>query len=143
MKRLFVIFSGISMLFSGCMKKAPAVENWIVISNISVIREYQGLQTQRNYSQQDKMEQILNALRSLGTESTPEVDPESLNLRSYTITLTHTDGSKKIYQTKGDRYIRRGNGPWQQADPKKVAELNFLLQSLPGDTPDIRRREGG
>lgn len=141
MKRLFVIFFGIFILFSGCTKKAPDIENWTVIEHISVIRDYQGLQTQRNYSQQNKMEQILNALRSLGTESPPEVDPDELNLRTYTITLTHTDGNQKIYQTKGDRYIRRGNGPWQQADPKKVAELNFLLQSLPGDTPDIRHRK--
>ena len=138
MKRLFAAATIAALLlsFSGCLHQSgrqPAIDNWKVVSQITVTCENQGQVTRRVYTDQGKMRQILNALRELGQKFTPETDPEALPLRTYCLTLTHTDGTQRIYCTKGDRYIRRCREPWQQADPEKVSELNFLLQSLPGD----------
>ena len=131
MRRIISFILLISMLLSGC--GGPGRKHFAVLCKICVVREYQGMQTERIYTDSGKMRQILNGLRSLGEESTPEIDPELIRQRCYKITLIHTDGSKTLYQTKGDRYIRRGDAPWQQANPEMVSRLNLLLQSLPGD----------
>jgi hypothetical protein len=80
------------------------------------------------------MRQILNGLRSLGQKSTPTIDPSQLTARTYSITLTHTDNSQRLYQIKGDRYIRLCRDPWKQVDPERINDLHLLLQNLPGDS---------
>lgn len=127
----------------GCMHQSgrkPTIKNWTVVSQITVTCENGSNISRKIYNDPQKMRQILNALRDLGQKFKPDADPESLPLRSYCITLTHTDGSQRIYRTKGDRYIRQCREPWQQADPEKVSELNLLLQNLSGDE-EIRPRK--
>lgn len=130
------VIAAILLIFSGCLHqsgKDPVIKNWKVVSEITVTCENAGTLTRRIYTNQEKMQSILNAIRQLGQKSKPDIDPETLQMRTYCITLTHTDGSQRIYCTKGDRYIRQCRGNWQQADPEKVSELNLLLQNLPGD----------
>lgn len=131
MKRIFYCFLLLSISLTGCARSTP--ESFTVLTRITVIREYQGVQTQRIYTTSEKMSRILNILRSIGTSSSPDLDPEPLKLRCYTIILTRSDGSTLTYKTKGDRYIRKNDEAWQQTDPKIVSELNLLLQTLPSD----------
>lgn len=124
----------IMTLCSGCgRRRNPAEESWPVVSMITVAAIPEDYQPHRVYTDQSKMRQILNSLRTLGQKTTPENDPEELPLQGHTITLFYTDGTQKIYRTKGSRYIRILPGPWQQADSKQVSQLDALLRSLPAD----------
>ena len=129
------------MLCAGCHTRGQSEANWPVVSQITVTCEHQGTLTRQFYTSEAKMRQILNCLRSLGQKSSPPIDPDTISARTYSITLTHTDGSQRIYQTKADRYIRICRDPWQQADPEKVSELHLLLQGLPGDDPALGQRQ--
>lgn len=135
-QRIWSITAAVLLFCTGCMGRTPKPQNKTVVSQICVTCQQEGTAGRRTYTDGAKMKQILNALRQVGQQFDPEVDPEPLELRTYCITLTHSDGSRRSWYTKGDRYIRREDGPWQQADPKKISQLNQLLQILPGDTPE-------
>ena len=138
----FFLLCMIALLCTGCRPKDTADGSFPVVSEITVTCEQGGTLTRQVYTTQWKMRQILNSLRVLGQQSTPSIDPETLTERIYCITLYHTDGSQRIYQTRPDRFIRTERGPWKQADPKKVSELHLLLQHLPGDDPNAGLRRG-
>lgn len=86
------------------------------------------------------MRQILNSLRSVGQKSKPPIDPDKISTRTYSIIMTYTNNTQRLYQLKADRYIRICREPWQQVDPKQVSELHLLLQNLPSDEPSVERR---
>lgn len=134
MWKRIVAFCLIAMLCGGCgRRRNPAEESWPVVSMITVAAIPEDHQPHRVYTDQGKMRQILNSLRTLGQKTTPEDDPEELPLQGHTITLFYTDGTQKNYHTKGGRYIRLLPGPWQQADSKQVSQLDALLRTLPAD----------
>lgn len=140
-KRICVLFLAVLLLCAGCRHRSQKVENWSVVSEICVTCEQGGRVTRQIYTSQWKMRQILNCIRDVGQKFTPSTDPDTLPGRIYSITLTHTDGSQRIYQTKDDCYIRICREPWQQADPQKLSELHLLLQSLPGDDASLGQRQ--
>lgn len=132
-RRIWVIFLGSVLLCAGCSMRRSEDVGWPVVSRITVTCDQGGSMTQQVYTSQHKMRQILNQLRTLGQQFTPPIDPEALSARTYSISVSFTDGTQRLYQTKSDRYIRIDQHPWQQADPKRIEDLNQLLQSLPGD----------
>ncbi len=136
---LSILLAFIMIFTTGCHPAAPQ-QTQKVVREITVTCERSGTLTRRVYHSPEKMGKILNSLRSLGQKSTPSVDPDTLQTHTYNITLTHNDGSQRIYQAKTDRFIRRNRDPWQQADPKRVGELTALLQTLPGDEEVSLRR---
>jgi hypothetical protein len=130
-KRIGILCLAAVLLCAGCRPRKKEV--WPVVCQITVTCEQQGALTLRVYNTEAKMRQILNCLRNLGQKSTPTIDPSHLAARTYSITLTHTDESQRLYQIKGDRYIRLCRDPWQQVDPERISDLHLLLQNLPAD----------
>jgi hypothetical protein len=139
-RRIIVICLAIIFLFTGCHFHSKQEAGWPVVNQITVTCEQNGALTRRVYTTETKMRQILNSLRSLGQKSTPAIDPGTLSVRTYCITLYHTDSSQRLYQIKGDRYIRICRDSWQQVDPEQISELHLLLQNLPSDEPSVERR---
>ena len=92
-------------------------------------REYDGDRQSRVFTGHE-MEQILNALRCLGNSFPCEIDPEELDCCMYQIRLHDTSGSERVYCTKGERFVREGNGVWQQAERKRIRNLHQLLEQL-------------
>lgn len=137
-KRIGILCLAAILLCTGCRPRKEEV--WPVVCQITVTCEHQGALTLRVYNSEAKMRQILNCLRNLGQKSTPAIDPGQLVARTYSITLTHTDQSQRLYQIRGDRYIRLCRNPWQQVEPERVSELHLLLQNLPGDDGADSRR---
>ena len=131
-KRIGILCLAAVLLCTGCRSRQE--EDWPVVCQITVTCEQEGSLTRRVYTSEAKMRQILNGLRSLGQKSTPTIDPSQLMARTYSITLTHTDNSQRLYQIKGDRYIRLCRDPWKQVDPERMSDLHLLLQNLPGDS---------
>ena len=121
-------------LLTGCHQR-PDTDEFRVVTRITVTCESHCDLTRRTYIREDKMRPILNALRLLGHRFKPETDPETLNARTWCITLTHSDGSQHLYRIKGSLYIQENRDPWQQADAEKLMELALLIQQLPGDDP--------
>lgn len=131
-KRIWAFALIAAILCVGCMMKKPSA-GWPVVSEISATMEQNGLFTHNLYTDPSKMRQILNLLRDLGQQFTPDIDPDSLNAPQCSIYVSFTDGSQRAYHIKSDRYIRTDSSPWQQADPERIDKLRQLLQALPGD----------
>ena len=131
MERKWLALMIVSLLLcTGCSRyDAPQTRN--VVTEIRVMD--QNSLTQRHYTDPHKMRQILNSLRQTGQLTTPDTDPDRLPLDHYQIQLHHSDGTQQTWHTKGDRYIRKGTAPWQQADPDLLSQLTDLLRSLPPD----------
>jgi hypothetical protein len=130
-KRIWPVILIVLLFIPGCKSTNPPGKP--VVSQISVIYGTSSNSIQRIYTGQQKMQQILNCLRTLGQQFTPFTDPETITAPQYTIRILSTDGSSRSYCVKSDRYIRTGSEPWKQADPERISKLNRLLQSL---TPD-------
>lgn len=114
----------------GCFHKNTGVR---VVKQISVHWMEDGSDVVRVHRDPEKLHLILNKVRTLGQRFSTDVDPEALEVSAVTVTVAFSDGSQRFYQVKPDRFIRVGQNPWQQANPKRVTALRLLLLSLPGD----------
>lgn len=139
-KRLFSLVLIVIMLSMGGCDNRTTISKHNVVTQITTTRNDHGSLTRRIYTDQDKMRQILNGLRSLGQKSAPMIDPGTLLNETYCITLTNSDGSQQIYCTKPDRYFREGIGPWRQVNPERIEELTRLLLTLPSDVMNLEER---
>ena len=117
-------------LCCGCLQNNSGIR---VVKQISVHWMEDGNPVQRVHQNPEKMHLILNKFRTLGQQYSPNVNPDGLEDSVVTVRVLFSDGSERFYQVKPDRFIRSGQAPWQQADPKKVTALRLLLLSLPED----------
>ena len=83
------------------------------------------------------MSQVLAYLRQIDPYGKPEEDPVLADGSLFQISLTYSDGSKKVYEQKADRYLRLDDGPWETIDPSKAEALGQLLGTLPSDLEEI------
>ena len=115
----------------GCVRKKNCVR---VVERISVQWEENGQCISREHDTPEHMQLILNQVRMLGQRFSSDTDPDTLDVPSVSMTLFYSDGSRRQYQIKPDRYVRIGKAPWQQASPKQITSLRLLLLSLPDDS---------
>ena len=125
-----ILAVGIFGLCGGCLRKKTGVR---VVDQISVQWVEDGKDVCRIHEDPEKMHLILNKVRTLGQRFSTDADPESMDIPAVTMAFLYSDGTQRLYQIKPDRYVRIGQAPWQQADPRKVTALRLLLLSLPGD----------
>lgn len=85
------------------------------------------------YTDQEKMSQILNALRQLGQKTLAREEPDLLPEQLYQITLERSDGKSTVYHTAGERFLQINQEPWKQTEPKALWDLLHLLEELPPD----------
>ena len=126
-----VLTFGILGMCSGCVRKKSALR---IVEQIQVQWAENGTTICQVYEDPEKMQLILNKVRTLGQRFSADTDPETLNVTTVTMTFLYSDRTQQHYQIKPDRYVRIGQAPWQQASPKQVTALRLLLQSLPGDS---------
>lgn len=130
-KSIAIVLAAVFLIFCcGCGRNKNRTR---VVEQISVQWEDRASSVSQVYDDPQKMQLILNKVRTLGQQFSADTDPETLNVSTITMTLLYSDGTQRQYQIKPDRYVRIGQAPWQQADPKRVTSLRLLLQSLPGD----------
>lgn len=126
-----VLIAGIMGMCGGCLRKKSALR---IVEQIRVQWDEDGTNICQVYEDPEKMQLILNKVRTLGQRFSADTDPETLKVATVTMTLLYSDKTQRQYQIKPDRYVRVGQDPWQQASPKQVTALRLLLQSLPGDS---------
>ncbi len=126
-----ILAMGILILCSGCLHKKHHVR---VVEQIRVQWVENDQNICHDYERPEKMQLILNKIRTLGQRFASDTDPENLKAATVTVTLFYSDGNQQQYRIKPDRYVRFGEAAWQQANPKKVTSLRLLLLSLPEDS---------
>lgn len=126
-----VLAMGILILCSGCLHNKHSVR---VVEQICVQWVDHDREICHVFEKPEKMQLILNKVRTLGQRFSSDTDPDALKAPVVTMTIFYSDGSQKLYQIKPDRYVKIGQAPWQQANPKKVTSLGLLLKSLPEDS---------
>ena len=136
-KRIICIFqAALCLLLSSCGCQEPAGQNPTalrLVTEVSVYYQNGPLFAQRHYRHEEKMRQVLNYLRTLDAYGTPEEDPEGSTGSEFQIYLYYSDGTRKRYRQKSDRFWQVEDGPWRMIDPKKAAELSQLLSITESD----------
>jgi hypothetical protein len=122
----------VACLLAGCGGKSRPSSSRVV-NKITVSYQENGINIVKNFTTQYKMRQILNQFRLLGQKYSPIIDPDTLITQVFQVQLLFSDGSRRTYQTRGDRYIRTDDGAWQQTDAVRLQRLNALLLQLPAD----------
>ncbi|MBE6924067.1 MAG: hypothetical protein E7466_02350 [Ruminococcaceae bacterium] len=124
-----VIFIVLAVLLLSGFFRPKTAHQQRVLSRIVVIRQ----EHQTIYTDPSKMSQIMNALRQPMQLTLAEMDPDTLSASTCQIILERTDGSRRVYHIRGERYIRRDEGAWKQAPPQALEPLISLLSQLPPD----------
>lgn len=125
----------LGFLLTGCAPQLPEPTAYRVVVQIQILYQNSGLRQFWSFHSDEKMESILTYLRILDPYGTPEVDPESAPGSDFFITLIYSDGNRKCYQQRADRYLRIGNGTWRYIDPDTALRLSNLLGVLIADSP--------
>ncbi len=139
-KRLFAVLLCFFMLpLGGCSRHSTgdSPSALRVVTEIDIAYKNGPLHCRRHYHKDEKMAQILSYLRQISPYGRPQEDPELTDGSLFQISLTYSDGSKKIYEQKADSYLRVNGGPWENIDPQKAETLSQLLGTLPSDLEEI------
>ena len=129
--RRWLILILLGAMLTGCQMQKGSGESVgrPVIQQI-VVTTQQGI---KNFTNEEKMQEILHKIRRLGQKFTPEVDPESLPGTVVSVELLRSDGTRVVYAIKNDRFVRQGSQPWQQGESRRILALRLLLEELPAD----------
>lgn len=87
----------------------------------------------RQYSQPHKIQPVLQYMRLLKREGHADTDPEMLIGDRFDITLYYSDGQRKIYRQRSNRYLSRNCAPWEKIDQDQAQRLYPMLQAMPSD----------
>lgn len=127
MKRIgFAIFAWF-FLWAGCREAVPPLSSGL-IEKIEITCP-QTVPEARCFTDESGMKAILNYLR--GADLSPPDGQLPLGYRLYTLTLTHRDGGKTVYEQIDDSWLRKNGGPWRRLDAAQGQKLPRLYLSLP------------
>ena len=113
------------LLLGGCGCQSPVGQNATALRVVTEVSVY--------YQNEEKIRQVLNYLRTVDAYGTPEEDPETAEGSEFQIYLYYSDGTRKRYRQKSDRFWQVEAGAWRMIDPKKAAELSRILSTTESD----------
>jgi hypothetical protein len=87
----------------------------------------------RYYGSPDKMQQVLLYIRKASTGFHAQVDPDTVEGPSVSISTVSVDNTRKVYHQKNNDLFQTDTGVWQQLDPEAGADLWELIRQLPSD----------
>ena len=122
-------------VFSGCMHFVTQKEEKPirVVTQIDITFDNGAIHAQRHYQDAQKVRQILDYLRLIDPYGRPAINPELVYGSHFYIELSYSDGSKKVYRQKADRYMQIDGGEWKTINPNRAEELSLLLGQLASD----------
>ncbi len=134
MKKWTGLAAILCLLLTGCTRiDQSAAGSPKVVTGISVSFQGERLHLERQYSDSEKMRDLLNYLRCLEIYGPVEPETEIPQPNRGTITIRFSDGSTKHYEQQGDQYLRQDNGSWHYVNPEQARELPLLLTLLESD----------
>ena len=143
-RKILLLILGLALLLSGCSKWTPsAVDKPLcrVVTGVSVTYENGTIHAQRQYTDADKMQAVLNYLRLIDPYGTPQEDPEQVDGSIFHITLSYSDGCQKTYLQKADRFMRVDGGKWQRINPELAAQLSEIVGQMTSDLMEFQKDE--
>jgi hypothetical protein len=102
-----------------------------VVERIEVTCLREGREEFWRYTDPEQMTVLLNYLRQRKSLGPPDADPERIKGSAYRLEVWLTDGRKKTYRLRADRYFSRENRPWQRVDGNTAVVLPLLLRQMP------------
>lgn len=106
-----------------------------VVTEVNVTFLNGSIQCQRKYIQTEKMQQILNYLRTASAYGVPAENPENAAGSDFYIVLSYSDGCRKYYRQKANRFLRDTDGIWKKLDPARAEKLGQLIGQMDSDIP--------
>ena len=132
--KFWVLLLLTAVIFSGCVYAANTEKPLLrVVTKIHVSYENGPIRTQQTFTQEEKIDKILNYLRGIRPYGKPEQDPETVQGSLYRIILYHSDGYQKHYLQKSDRFMKIEDGKWEKIDSGKAKALGNLLGRMESD----------
>lgn len=128
-KRL-VLALALALALAGCHRAQEGATT--VVVQIDVRCADEAASFEKTYTSPVKMSQTLDGLRQIGQKVALREEPPA-QTPEYEVFLIHSDGSRTLWQLRGDRYVRQAPGPWQQASPDGIAALDWLFQTTTAD----------
>lgn len=130
MKRMISACILLGSLLCGCGRDATTVPVCRVVTQIRVTAAGEGAYLQRTVTQAAELSTVLNYLRQLEPRVRVSIQPDSFRATAYTIDVTYSDGSSRVYRQIHDEYLQTDSGPWRKIDPRQGKILPALVQSL-------------
>ena len=134
-KKYFIWILPMLLLLSGCCRIFHQEEPvpYRVITQVQIRYQNGTLQSHRQFFQEEHIQNILGYLRYIDPYGTPKEDPEQADGRIFDIYVIYSDGSRRLYEQRADRYLRIDGGPWKLIDSQKALILSGLWSMMPGD----------
>lgn len=133
MKKFWKILNAVMLcvLLGGCGEKTPG--SLRVVDRVEIACDHAYGISRWNYTQPEKVGQVLNYLRLQEGTGWTETDPERVAGDVYRIDVCLSDGSHRIYYQRAGKYFSKRCHTWQKTDPEKAAALAELLRKTPSD----------
>ncbi len=125
----FLTIIGIGMGFLSPVKP----ESHGLVTRVEIQGQVEEQSISRQYTKPEKMEAVLDYLRTLKSQEQPKLDPERLDVPSTRITVYSSTGTPKLYLQRGDTWVSKNYGPWRTV-PQSKGEKLYELLSMPSDT---------
>lgn len=119
------------LLLAGCTRApgfTPRPVTQIRITGVCAQRS-----VQRQYRDSEKMENILNYLRTLDFTGYTSLNPAMLPGDDVTILLVFSTGDTREYRVHANRYLCRPDGKWEKVDSGKAGRLTEILDACRSD----------
>lgn len=133
--RNFLFFVFLAVILSGCARERAPQQlqqpQFVTQIDVTCRRDQQLLQ--RRYTAPEKMSGVLNYIRLLESQGNADTDPERVTGDVYKIVVHLSDGSRRVYHQRANRYLSKNARPWQQIDPDRAALLYPLLEQTGSD----------
>ena len=128
-RKILPLFALLTVLLSGCANQSrkPSVR---VVTRVEVTCIRDGELLQRQYTDAEKMQSLLNYLRLLEPRGTASIDPELTLGNAYEITLHFSRGAPTVYYQRSERFLSKNRHPWQKVDSRLSGELYPILEEL-------------
>ena len=131
LKQLWLLATFVFCLY-GCHKQVD-MQQCRVVTEVTVTYLNGPIQCQRTYRDGDKMQQILNYLRTANPYGVPAEDPENAAGSDFYIVLSYSDGCQKYYRQKANRFLRDTDGIWKKLDPSRAEKLGQIIGQMESD----------
>ncbi len=133
--KLLILFCFSAIIMSGCSANHAQTQPLTrVVTQVDISCRKENMLIQRHYTDSQKMEYVLLYLRLLKPFGKPDTDPDALEKDIYEITVSLSDGSRRIYRQKAHKYFSWDSRPWQMINPAQASGLYALMEHLPSDT---------
>ncbi len=129
MKKMVVLLL-LPLVLWGCKGKA-SVPTYRVVTEVQVRYEREDGILIRTYEKPASVQSVLTFLRIL--QPFGPVNPDTDTDSTCVITLHYSTGEDTVYLLKGQQYLQKDNGNWENVNTARASLLYPLLLLLPSD----------